>query len=97
MGLLFSVYVWMDAQRKEAVETEKAATFEHRLADMLNIVNAVAAQSDSIVMLASRDEVTKQELKHLVLAQKATVNAAQDGLARIRARESEWKFGTSAL
>jgi hypothetical protein len=92
-GLFFSVWVWLDAKRKEAVEAEKSVTSAYRLADMLSVVNAVAQQTALAANLADRDEVTKKELKHLLVANLTTLKAAQEGLARLHATGEAWQYG----
>ena len=44
LAALFAVYVFIDAKRKEAVETQKAAEYRQRLADLLSMANAIAKQ-----------------------------------------------------
>jgi hypothetical protein len=92
-GVLFSIWTWLDGRRKEAVETEKSTTNAHRLADMLGVVNAAAQQTAMTANLSDRDAVTKKELKHLLVANLATLKAAQDGLARIHATRAAWRYG----
>ena len=92
-GLVFSVWVYADAKRKEAVEVEKASTFTHRLADVVSMMNAVGAQASVVANLSDREETTKKELKHLLVAQMMTIRAAQESLVRIQATGRAWRFG----
>jgi hypothetical protein len=94
-SLLFSLWVYADGKRKEAVELEKAAAFTQRLEDMLNVVNAIARTAALMATLSDREETTKKELKHLVMSQLAMIGAAQDGLTRIHAKERAWRFGAA--
>ncbi|WP_341717116.1 hypothetical protein QQG74_24765 [Micromonospora sp. FIMYZ51] len=99
MGLLaalFAVYVFVDAKRKEGIETQKAAEYQQRLADLLSMTNAVAKQATMITALSDRDSVTKSELKHLLIGQLATVESLQSSLARTHAVEQRWQFGVPA-
>lgn len=93
VGLAFSVWAYLEARRKEAVETEKVATFTYRLADMLVVLNAVSKQATLIANLSDRADTSKKEIKHLLVSQLTTIAAAQEGLSRIRARGAAWEFG----
>lgn len=93
LAALFAVYVFVDAKRKEAVETQKAAEYRQRMADLLSISNAIAKQGTLIASLADRESVTKNELKHLIIAQLSTVESMQASLARTHAVEQSWRFG----
>jgi len=57
------------------------------------MANAVAKQLTLIASVADRDDVTKKELKHLVVSAVWGVEAMQKSLRRTRAIESQWKFG----
>jgi hypothetical protein len=92
-GLLFSVWVYADAKRKEAVEVEKASTFAHRLADVVSMMNAIGGQASAMATLSDREETSKKELKHLLVAQVLTIRAAQESLVRIQAVGKAWHFG----
>ena len=96
LAALFSVYVFVDARRKEAVETQKAAEYQQRLADLLSMTNAIAKQGTLIAGLADRESVTKNELKHLIIAQLSTVESLQNSVARTHAVEQSWRFGVPA-
>ncbi|MGB2570957.1 hypothetical protein ACPFP2_21265 [Micromonospora citrea] len=96
LAALFAVYVFIDARRKEAIETQKAAEYQQRLADLLSMTNAVAKQATMITALSDRDSVTKSELKHLLIAQLATVESLQSSLVRTHAVEQRWQFGVPA-
>lgn len=96
LSALFAVFVFVDAQRKQAVETQKAAEYQQRLADLLSMANAVAKQGTMITALTDRDSVTKSELKHLLIAQLATVESMQSSLFRTHAVEQKWRFGVPA-
>jgi hypothetical protein len=93
LGLVLSIWTYFEAKHKEVIETEKARTLTHRLNDMLIVVNAVSRQASLIATLSDRDETSKKELKHLLVSQLATVEAAQQGLSQIRARSNAWEFG----
>ena len=92
----FSVYTYVDARGKEAIETQKSAEYQQRLADLLSMSNALARQANLIAALADRDEVTKKELKHLTISQLATIGSIQASLERTRAIEQRWQFGVPA-
>lgn len=92
-GLSFSIWVYMDAKQKEAVEVEKASTFAPRLADVVSMMNAIGAQASVMANLSDRGETTKKELKHLLVAQIVTIGAAQESLVRIQATGKAWRFG----
>ena len=96
VAALFAVYIFVDARRKEAVETQKAAEYQQRLADLLSMTNAVAKQATMITALSDRDSVSKGELKHLLIAQLATVESMQSSLSRTHAVEQSWRFGVPA-
>jgi hypothetical protein len=93
---LFAIYVFVDARRKEAVETQKAAEYQQRMADLLSIANAVAKQGTLIAGLTDRENVSKSELKHLIIAQLASVESLQSSVARTHAVEQRWQFGVPA-
>lgn len=90
---LFAVYIFMDAKKKEAVETQRVREYQQRLADMISMANAIAQQGVLTAAMADRDEVTKKELKHLIVSLLATVKGLQGSLSRAREQEIEWKFG----
>jgi hypothetical protein len=90
---IFGLYTYMQSQREKAVETQKSAEYQQRLADLLSMANAIAKQAALTVVLTDREEVTKKEIKHLMLGQLATIESMQSSLARIRAVESRWRFG----
>jgi hypothetical protein len=92
-GTLFAVWSYADMKRKEAVEAEKAITFAHRLADAVSVVNAIGAQARVAASLSDRDETTKKELKHHLVTQLLTIQAAQENLVRIQATGQAWHFG----
>ncbi|WP_185755367.1 hypothetical protein [Micromonospora sp. A202] len=96
LAALFAVYVFVDTKRKEGIETQKAAEYQQRLADLLSMTNAVAKQASMITALSDRDSVTKSELKHLLIAQLATVESLQSSLVRTHAVEQRWEFGVPA-
>lgn len=96
LAAVFAVYVYADAKRKEAVETQKAREYQHRLADLVSMANAVAQQGSLIATMADRDEVTKKELKHLAISQLQTVQSMQRSLVRTNAVEERWRFGVPA-
>jgi hypothetical protein len=90
---IFGIYTYMQSQREKAVETQKSAEYQQRLADLLSMANAIAKQATLAAVLSDREEVTKKEIKHLMLAQLATIESMQSSLARIKAVESRWRFG----
>jgi len=90
---VFAVYTYMQSQREKAVETQKSAEYQQRVADLLSMANAIAKQATLVAALADREEVTKKEMKHLILGQLATIESMQSSLARIKAVERRWEFG----
>jgi hypothetical protein len=90
---IFGVYTYMQSQREKAVETQKSAEYQQRLADLLSMANAIAKQATLAAVLSDREEVTKKEIKHLMLGQLATIESMQSSLTRIKAVESRWRFG----
>jgi hypothetical protein len=90
---VFALYTYMQSRRERAVETQKAAEYQQRVADLLSMANAVAKQATLAATLADRDDVTKKELKHLILGELATIESIQSSLARIKAVEQRWEFG----
>lgn len=92
-ALVLAVWLHLSTSRKEAVEREKATTYSHRLADLVSIINAAAQQGHLVANLADRDETSKKELKHLTIAQLATLSALQASAARLDAAGRSWEFG----
>ena len=95
-GVFLSAWMHVESKRNEAVEQEKAITAAHRLADTLSMLNAVGQQATLAANLSDRDEVTKKELKHLLVSQLSTITAAQQSVARQQMVERTWKFGVVA-
>jgi hypothetical protein len=93
LAAAFALYVFLASKRKEAVETQKANEYRQRIADLLSMANAIAQQGSLLATLSDRDEVTKKELKHLVLSQLATVDSLLASLERTKAVEQRWSFG----
>jgi hypothetical protein len=96
VGVFLSAWMYVESKRNEAVEQEKAVTAAHRLADALSMLNAVGQQATLAANLSDRDEVTKKELKHLLVGQLSTITAAQQSVARQQMMERTWKFGVVA-
>jgi hypothetical protein len=92
-SLLFSLWIFMDSRKKEAVERERATLFFSRLADMLSMTNSIAKQANLIGVVTDRDETTKKEIKHLILAQLSTIESLQYNLNRLHTDKELWKFG----
>ena len=90
---VFAVFTYMQSLRERAVETQKAAEYQQRVADLLSMANAVAKQATLTASLADREDVSKKELKHLIIGELATIESMQSSLARIKAVEERWQFG----
>jgi hypothetical protein len=93
VGVLFSVWTWLEGRRKESVEAEKRVTESRRLGDLLTIVEAIGEQGTIAAGLADRDSVTKKELKHILVAQQSTIQAARKALTRIHDTSAAWEYG----
>jgi|APTNR8051073442_1049403.scaffolds.fasta_scaffold24849_2 hypothetical protein len=92
-SLFFSLWVYLDSERKKSVEKERISGVQLILNTLKRSTEAVEKQASLLAVLSDRDDVDKAEIKHLTISMLHTVSFLRNSLAEISKTEDSWEFG----
>lgn len=93
ISLIFSLWIYWESRKKQAIEKQKNIGTNERLRDLHTLSLLLSKQASMIATLADREDVTKKELKHLSILLLSTSSCLQGNIGRDIDIVQEWKFG----